>query len=342
MPGILTEKEVLVLKQAHKQVRDKRLADRIKAVLYVHYGLSYPEIVKLLLLDETTIRRYVSEFKKKGLNGLLELHYSGGKSRLTQAQELKLKDHLTNDEHIYLTAKEVADYVKQEYRINYSVIGMTKLLHRLGFVYKKPKLVPAKADVVKQQAFLDEYFRLKEQLQAEDQIYYLDATHPTHNTRPSYGWILKGQEKLIKSNTGRDRLNLNGALNAKTHEVVIREDDRINSISTINLLNQILDKHPTGRIYLIWDNARYYYSKVVQNYLKYHPRLIPKFLPPYSPNLNLIERLWRLFHQKTLYNQFYQTFPEFKTACLGFFQNIDLYQTEMRTLLTDNFQLVPT
>ena len=58
MPGILTEKEVLVLKQAHKQVRDKRLADRIKAVLYVHYGLSYPEIVKLLLLDETTIRRY--------------------------------------------------------------------------------------------------------------------------------------------------------------------------------------------------------------------------------------------------------------------------------------------
>lgn len=223
-----------------------------------------------------------------------------------------------------------------------TVIGITKLLHRLGFVYKKPKLVPAKADVVKQQQFLDEYFKLKSEIKDEDQIYFLDATHPTHNTRPSYGWILKGAEKLIKSNTGRDRLNLNGALNAKTHKIVLREDKKINSISTINLLDQILDKHSSGRIYLIWDNARYYYCKDVQTYLKHHPRLIPKFLPSYSPNLNLIERLWRLFHQKILYNHYYETFSEFKQAVLGFFDNLHHYKKEMRTLLTDNFQLVPT
>ncbi|KKR81307.1 MAG: putative orf [Candidatus Daviesbacteria bacterium GW2011_GWA1_41_61] len=167
-------------------------------------------------------------------------------------------------------------------------------------------------------------------------------THPQHNTRPSYGWILKGTDKLIKSNTGRDRLNLNGALNAKTHDVIIREDLRINSTSTINLLDQLLEKHPTGRIYLIWDNARYYYSRQVQNYLRYHPRLIPKFLPPYSPNLNLIERLWRLFHQKVTYNQYYDTFPKFKESCLNFFENIYLYQKEMSTLLTDSFQLIST
>lgn len=342
MLGILTEEQVLVLKQAHKIERDKRLADRIKAVLYLHYGLSYSEIVKLLLLDETTLRRYVKSFKKNGLKGLLELNYSGGVSKLTQAQELELKSHLAEGEHIYLTAKEVVDNVKHEYRINYSVIGMTKLLHRLGFVYKKPKLVPAKADLAKQQQFLDEYFKLKAEIEDNDQIYFLDATHPQHNTRPSYGWILKGTDKLIKSNTGRDRLNLNGALNAKTLGVVIREDERINSVSTINLLADLLDKHPTGRIYLIWDNARYYYSRQVQHYLRGHPRLIPKFLPPYSPNLNLIERLWRLFHQKVTYNQYYETFPSFKEACLNFFQNIQLYQKEMKTLLTDSFQLVPT
>jgi len=155
-------------------------------------------------------------------------------------------------------------------------------------------------------------------------------------------WILKGKDKLIKSNTGRDRVNLNGALNAKTLEVVIREDDMINSTSTINLLDALLDKHPAGRIYLIWDNARYYYSRQVQHYLRGHPRLIPKFLPPYSPNLNLIERLWRLFHQKVTYNQYYETFPKFKESCLNFFENIHLYQKEMKTLLTDSFQLIPT
>lgn len=346
MGGFLTEEQIKELRKEHKTIRDKRLADRIKAVLMLNNGFTYEQVERALLLDEVTLRRYLKAFQeifpKQGLKPFLELHYAGSQTKLTKTQQSELKAHLANSEHIYLTAKEVTEFVKSTYQVRYSVIGITKLLHRLGFVYKKPKLVPAKADVVKQQQFLDEYFKLKEQLADEDQIYFLDATHPTHNTRPAYGWILKGVDKLIKSNTGRDRLNINGALNSKTNEVVIREDKSINSESTINLLNQLLDKHPTGRIYLIWDNARYYYSKEVQSYLKYHPKFIPKFLPPYSPNLNLIERLWRLFHQKTLYNQFYQTFPEFKAACLGFFQNIHFYQKEMQTLLTDNFQLLPT
>lgn len=342
MGKFLTEREVIVLRKAHKTIRDKRLADRIKAVLSLNAGHDYSQVASILLLDEITLRRYVKSFKEKGLDGLLEFHYTGGQTKLTEAQELELKTHLAEGSHIYLTAKEVADYVKRRYRIKYSVIGMTKLLHRLGFVYKKPKLVPAKADREVQQQFLDEYFKLKEQLADGDQIYFLDATHPTHNTRPSMGWILKGTEKLIKSNTGRDRLNLNGALNGKTHEIVLREDEKINSVSTIKLLDAILEKHPLGRIYLIWDNARYYYCKDVQTYLKHHPRLIPKFLPSYSPNLNLIERLWKLFHQKTLYNHYYSTFPDFKQAVFGFFGNLHRYKKEMRTLLTDNFQLVPT
>src|SRR3989344_9314093 len=135
MPGILTEEEVLVLRKAHKQVRDKRLADRIKAILMVHRGFTYPQIIAALLLDETTIRRYVKSFKQEGLNGLLQFHYTGGHSRLTKAQERELKNHLAESKHIYLTAKEVADYVKLIYGVSYSVIGMTKLLHRLGFVY---------------------------------------------------------------------------------------------------------------------------------------------------------------------------------------------------------------
>lgn len=141
MGEFLTEKQVTELKQAHKQVREKRLADRIKAVLYLNYGLSYSDIAKLLLFDEVTIRRYVKAFKEKGLDGLLEFHYTGGQSRLTGPQELEFKNHLADGEHIYLTAKEVADYVNRRYHIKYSVIGITKLLHRLGFVYKKPKIV---------------------------------------------------------------------------------------------------------------------------------------------------------------------------------------------------------
>jgi transposase len=64
------------------------------------------------------------------------------------------------------------------------------------------------------------------------------------------------------------------------------------------------------------------------------------YLPPYAPNLNLIERLWKFFHKKTLYNHYYPTYLEFKTASLDFFENMHQYQDELDTLLTENFHII--
>jgi transposase len=92
-------------------------------------------------------------------------------------------------------------------------------------------------------------------------------------------------------------------------------------------------------IYVIRDNARYDRSKAVQEYLK-TSRINLVFLPPYAPNLNLIERLWKLFKKKTLYNRYYETFADFEAACEAFFANPDQHQREMRSLLSENFEIV--
>src|SRR5438552_1104584 len=159
---ILTEEQVIGLKQAHKQTREKRLADRIKAILYLDYGLSYAEIAKLLLFDEVTIRRYLKQFQQKGIPGLLEYRYTGGKSHLTFTQEEELKEYFK--ENTPQTAKAAVGYIKKTYAVSYSVIGVTKLMHRLGFVYKKPKLLPAKADANLQEQFIQLYQKTKSQL----------------------------------------------------------------------------------------------------------------------------------------------------------------------------------
>lgn len=192
---MLTGEQVTELKLAHKQTREKRAADRIKAILYLHYGLSYAEIAKLLLFDEVTIRRYLKQFKEKGITGLLEYRYTGGKSHLTLMQEKELKEFFK--EQTPQTAMEAVDHVRKTYGMNYSVIGVTKLMHRLGFVYKKPKLLPAKADHVVQEQFIQLYRQTKTKLGHNDRIYFLDATHPTHNTRASYGWILSKGNRMI-------------------------------------------------------------------------------------------------------------------------------------------------
>jgi len=349
MPGFLTEEQVFSLKQAHKTIKDKKLADRIKAVLYLDYGLGYEQTVRLLMLDETTLRRYVKKFQEQGIDGLLECHYLGGQSRLTPVQEGKLKDFLTNK--TATTAKEVVDHIKKIYGLKYSTIGVTKLLHRLGFSYKKPKVIPGKANRLKQEQFLQTYQELKDGLGSKDQIYFVDSTHPSHNTLLSYGWILKGKrnDKYIKTNTGRDRLNLNGALSLNYHpenkikaiKAIVLEEKTINSEATINLLKTIKKKQKQGKAYLILDNASHHHSRVVGHWLLHHPRFKLVFLPPYSPNLNIIERLWRFFHQKVTVNHYFETFAEFKNASLDFFKDLKQYQPQLATLLTDNFQIIP-
>lgn len=338
---MLTDEQVIQLKSAHKQTREKRLADRIKAVLYVHFGLSYPEIAKLLLFDEITVRRYLKQFKEKGIEGLLEYRYTGGQTRLTAGQEEELVVFLRDNTQ--RTSKEAVDRVERVYGVKFSIIGMTKLLHRLGFAYKKPKIVPGKVDRAKQVAFLETYRETKSRLGHNDRIYFLDSTHPQHNTQPAYGWILKGKrnDKFIKTNSGRARLNLNGALNFNDKTAIVLEEKSINKEATLRLLEAIRKKQTNGQAYLILDNASYHHARVVKNWVLNHPRFKLVFVPAYSPNLNLIERLWRFFHAKVTWNHYFETFEEFKRTTLTSFENLEQHEKELSTLLTDNFQLLP-
>lgn len=339
--GFLTEDQISALKLEHKKLRDKRLADRIKAILYLHYGLSLSEISKLLLFDEVTVRRYQVKYQEKGIVGLLEMHYLGGKTSLTLSQELELKEYLRVDTK--RTAKQVVDHVGKTYGVKFSVIGITKLLHRMSFSYKKPKVVPGKADRLKQEEFLQRYEEIKTSLSENDQIYFLDSTHPQHNTLPSSGWILKGKknDKIVRTNSGRDHINLCGALKLKDHQMVVLDEETVNKFSTIRMLEKLKRGQPTGKIYLILDNATYYHAKEVKAWVKRHRRFKLIYLPSYSPNLNLIERLWRFFHQKVLWNHYFPTMGEFRTASLEFFDNLDIHKKELDTLLTDNFRIVP-
>src|SRR3990167_9311061 len=188
------------------------------------------------------------------------------------------------------------------------------------------------------------YQKVKEQLGAKDHIYFLDATHPQHNTRLSYGWILKGKrnDKFVKTNSGRARLNLHGALRFDDKATIVLEEETIDTLSTLRLLRAIAHQQKRGNVYLILDNASYYHAKLVKQWIRYHPRFTLLYLPTYSPNLNIIERLWRFFHQRITYNRYFETFDEFQTTSLDFFKNLNLYEKELTTLLTDNFQLYPT
>jgi transposase len=333
----LSKEQIAELEKLHRTLRDKRQADRIKAVIALSKGWSAAQVAEILLFDEKTSRNYFERYQHGGLTALLDDNYCGMEPKLNEHQMRELESYL--EEHIFLDAKSVIAHIHKQYNVQYTVSGVTDLLHRLGFSYKKPAHVPGKQDPAKQQAFLEEYARIKAEKVEKDPIYFADATHPQHNSIPSYGWIKKGKEKELKANSGRQRLNINGAINLDTLEPTTGFYDTINAQSTIDLFSAIEAKHPdAAAIYIIADNAKYYHSLLLQEYVK-GTKIKLIFLPPYSPNLNLIERYWKFFKKKLLNNRYYETFEEFRRVCQEFFQKQKDFLPELRTLLTENFHI---
>jgi transposase len=334
----LSQEEVNQIKQLHRSCTKRKHADKLKAILMLNDGFSCVEVGKLLLLDDDTIRIYRNTYLSQGTQSLLNDNNKGTTTFLTAVQLEALEKQLTAN--VYTDSKGIVIWIENNFGIRYSCSGINALLSRLGFVYKKPVLTPCKANLEKQEEFVEHYKELKENLKEQDQIYFMDGVHPQHNTIAHYGWIKKGQTKHLKTNNGRKRTNINGALNLATKELVYVEDDRINSQTMIALLILILHKQKEGKIYIVLDNARYYHSIVVKEFLKEHPRIVLKFLPPYSPNLNIIERLWKILKKKVVYNKFYLKFEDFRNEVLNFLDNNVWKQQEFENMLTDKFQII--
>ena len=335
----LTQDEIASLRAAHRRCKDKRLADRIKAVVLLGTGWTVAATAEALLLDEDTVSRYGQKYQQGGIDTLLTMCYQGSLPKLDFKHLEALDRHL--QENTYTRVQDIVAYVENTFGISYTIQGMTDLLKRLDYVYKKPKPLPGKhPDIETQLEFVENYKKLKQRKGEDDQIYFMDGVHPQHNTVAAYGWIKRGTKKTLESNTGRKRVNINGAVNIAQLNVVTEFDERVNAQSTIGLLKKLIGKHRKAKkIYIICDNARYYRSRLVREFIA-GTKIVLVFLPPYCPNLNLIERLWKYFRKQILYNTYYERFADFQAACHHFFDSIKEHKNALRTLLTENFQII--
>src|SRR5215469_789937 len=166
----LTKDQIASLKILHRTLRDRRFADRVKAVVLLGNGWSPPQVAEALLVDEKTIRNWFALYREAGEEGLTQLHYQGKPPMLDESQQAELAKHL--DEHTYLKSDDIRRYIEKTYCIKYSPTGIKELLHRLGFRYKKPKHVPGKLDPVKQKEFIKKYEKLLKTRGKNDPVYF--------------------------------------------------------------------------------------------------------------------------------------------------------------------------
>lgn len=337
----LTEGEREQLKAQHRIERDRRICDRIKAVLLWDKGWTYRQIADALLLSEDAIRNHIKEFQA---HQNLKPKGGGSAEKLSAEQSIELELHLR--EHTYLNVKSIIAHVNFTQGVDYTIAGMTAWLKRHGFSYKKPKLVPGKANPEKQQQWIDGYNKFKNELPKDETICFLDGVHPTHNAQPGYGWIKKGEDKAIPANTGRARINLTGTLDILTHKIVVQEDKTLDKEATIRFFQRLENYYENkSRVHVFCDNAPYYRNRSVKKYLE-TSKIKLHFLPPYSPNLNPIERLWKWMKETVIYNTYYSDLQEFRAAIFGFFHCLSgvdpgsVLGKQFRSRIKDKFRAI--
>lgn len=312
--NFLDDEERVKLKFQHKRERDGRVRDRIKAVLLHDKGWSIHQIAEALLLSDEAVRNHIDEYKA---SKKLCPQSGGSTEKLSIGQSKQLENHL--QAHTYLYVKDIVAYVEISFGVAYTVNGMRNWLQRHDFSYKKPAIVPGKASEQQQKEWIAEYEKLRAKLSTDETICFIDGVHPTHNVQPACGWIKKGIRKEIPANSGRKRLNLSGAIDIVSHQLIIQSDKTLNAHSTISFFQRIESAYPDkNKIHVFCDNAKYYKNQLVREYLT-TSKIILHFLPSYSPNLNPIERLWKWMKERVIYNAYYPEFDEFKSAIFGFF-----------------------
>ncbi len=249
------------------------------------------------------MRSYVDKYQQDGIEELLKINYYGRQANLDDKQLKFLRLEL--DDNIYLTTGAIINFVFDNFNVSYSASGMRDLLHCEGYAYKKPKLVPGNPDREAKEDFVHYYEEFMETKDSNVEVLFIDALHPQHkhNTMAGYGWIKKIETRKLKTNSGRQRLNLHGAINIETMEMTLIESETINRDSTVQLL-EILDQKyfDSKEIIAILDNAKHHYFEEVKNIIEQSSILKLVYLPTYFPELNLIERVWRYFKKKVLCN----------------------------------------
>lgn len=314
----LTAGQKAELEFLHRACRDKRECDRIKAILLASEDWSVPMIAQALRLHETTVQRHISEYLNKGK---LMPENGGSDSHLSEAQTAELTEYLTNN--LMPTTLAIIEMVDEWWGVRYTVAGMTKWLYRNGFSYRKPVGVPHKCSTQAQQVFVETYEKLKQEAGDDEPILFIDGVHPTQGTKLAYGWMPAGKKAQVVETTGsRTRLNIMGALNLNDiGSTVIREYDTINSLSICQFFIAIREAYPvTQKVHIILDGAGYHRAELVQDWavvmnIELH------WLPPYSPNLNPIERLWKVMNELVRNNYYFATAKEFKENIHHFFSD---------------------
>jgi transposase len=316
---------------------DPMIQKRLHAV-YLKITLDSTNQMIALICDlhYNTVGHWIKVYFEKGFEALLENNYGTNESEMEHHSESILSSF--RERPLY-NAAEAAERIDEMTGIRRSEQQVRTFMKKHGLRFIKCGHIPAKADTEVQQKWVDD--TLKPVIEAAQQeklhLFFCDAAHFV--LQPFLCALWTAVRMFIRASAGRNRINVLGAVNAITKEIItLTNTTYITSTTLIDFLKQLKERFPDKPISIVLDNARYQHCAAVKTFAEgLGIQLL--FLPPYSPNLNIIERLWKFTKKKILYAKYYDKPDAFHGAIQNFFDNINqTYKQDLKTLLSIKFQ----
>ncbi|MBF0550911.1 MAG: IS630 family transposase [Deltaproteobacteria bacterium] len=336
IPVHFTEGDVAVFKRERHIHPHPRVQVKMEVMWLKSLGYKHNKVAEAASVSPKTVTRIIKSYNEGGLEKLREINFHKHKSKLIDHKgsiEAYFRDYPPS------SISEAVNKIEEITGIKRSPTQVRKFLKSIGLRYLKVGVVPSKANPQEQETFKDNELmpRLEEAKCGKRQVFFVDAAHFVYGAFLGFLWCFC--RVFIKSPAGRKRFNVLGALNAVSHQLItVTNTTYINALSVCDLMRQIAVQYVRIPITLVLDNARYQKCALVQELAK-SLNIELLYLPSYSPNLNLIERLWKFVKKKCLYSKYYSDYNRFEVAiqdCLD--STHTKHKKELETLLTLKFQ----
>lgn len=338
---IFSEEEIRQLRDYRDNQRDGRLKIRFVALLLLAEEVAIETVAVVVGTCVKTIERWGAQYLTKGIDRLNSFNYKPKQTYLKPGQIEQLVTWVKQTHPAKI--KQIKACIQEQFGVTYSVEAVRVLLHKQGLKRLRPKTQPGDPpSVEEQQEFVTQYEQMKAESTPGTQFLFLDGMHLVHQNQPGYCWGDPKDPPVFKTNTGRKRLNILGAYNPADSSLLhVTGEASCNGARVVELFEVIDTEHASApEVIMFSDNAKYFYSETVREWLDAHPRLWLLPLPPYAPNLNLIERFWKFAKEHLVKNTYYKHYKTFRAEVFRLLNHVDQHVEELKTLMVEKFQII--
>ncbi len=338
---LFPQEEIRQLQEYRDKQRNGRLKLRFVALLMLAEDVAIETVASVIGKSRKTLEHWGTQYLTKGIESLNAFNYQPKQTYLTPPQIAQLVTRVK--ETSPAKTKQVRAYIKEQFHVSYVIETVRQLLHKQGLKRLRPKVQPGKPpSEVEQREFVANYMQMRAECAPGTVFLFLDAMHLVHQNQPGYCWGDPKDPPIIKTNSGRKRLNILGGYNPADISLVhVTGEASCNAERVVELFELVAKEYASApEIIMFSDNAKYFYAPLVKDWIEAHPSMWLLPLPTYAPNLNLIERLWKFAKEHLVTNTYYEHYTTFRAHVFRLLNHLEDYADELKTLMVENFQII--